>query len=35
MRQAMSEPDDALARRAVKPVICYPLDTLPKPDLPL
>lgn len=28
-------PDDAAARRAVKPVICYPTDTLPRPDLAL
>jgi uncharacterized protein len=28
-------PDDAAQRRAVKPVICYPVDTLPQPDLPL
>ena len=28
-------PEDAAARRAVKPVICYPNDTLPVPDLAL
>ena len=28
-------PADAEARRAVKPVICYPNETLPKPDLDL
>ena len=28
-------PSDAEARRAVKPVIVYPTDTLPKPDLAL
>ena len=28
-------PDDAAARRAVAPVICYPNDTLPKPELAL
>lgn len=28
-------PDDAEARRAVAPVICYPNDTLPAPDLAL
>lgn len=28
-------PEDAEARRAIKPVICYPNDTLPKPDLAL
>ena len=27
-------PDDADARRAIPPVICYPNDTLPKPDVP-
>ena len=27
------EPEDAAARRAVPPVICYPTDTLPQPDL--
>ena len=29
----MQEPKDAEARRAIKPVICYPNDTLPVPDL--
>ncbi|WP_278923215.1 urea carboxylase-associated family protein [Pseudophaeobacter profundi] len=28
-------PADAAARRAVKPVICYPNDSLPQPDLAL
>lgn len=28
-------PKDAAARRAVKPVICYPVETLPKPDMAL
>lgn len=28
-----SAPDDAEARRAVPPVVCYPVETLPKPDL--
>ncbi|WP_375259227.1 urea carboxylase-associated family protein [Citreimonas sp.] len=28
-------PHDAEARRAVPPVICYPTDTLPRPDLEL
>lgn len=28
-------PEDAAARRAVKPVICYPNETLPVPDLGL
>lgn len=27
------QPADAAARRAIKPVICYPTETLPKPDL--
>lgn len=26
-------PPDAAARKAVKPVICYPVETLPRPDL--
>ena len=26
-------PSDAEARRAVLPVVCYPVDTLPKPDM--
>ncbi|MFD0978157.1 urea carboxylase-associated family protein [Tropicimonas aquimaris] len=29
----MTEPADAETRRAVQPVICYPDDTLPRPDL--
>lgn len=29
----MSTPDDAEARRAIPPVICYPPETLPKPDI--
>lgn len=28
-------PDDAEARRAVKPVICYPVETLPQPNMAL
>jgi uncharacterized protein YcgI (DUF1989 family) len=31
----MSEPNDAAARRAVEPVICYPTNDLPQPDLTL
>ncbi len=31
----MSEPADATARRAVRPVICYPNDTLPAPPMAL
>ncbi|WP_375174528.1 urea carboxylase-associated family protein [Pseudooceanicola sp.] len=31
----MTQPDDAAARRAVPPVICYPTETLPAPDLSL
>ncbi|TMV10396.1 DUF1989 domain-containing protein [Ruegeria sediminis] len=30
-----SAPSDAVARRAVAPVICYPTETLPQPDLAL
>ena len=29
----MSEPADAHERRAIAPVICYPVKTLPRPDL--
>jgi hypothetical protein len=29
----MQVPTDAEARRAVKPVICYPVESLPLPDL--
>lgn len=29
----MPTPDEAAARRAIQPVICYPVETLPKPDL--
>ncbi len=28
-------PNDAEARRAIKPVICYPVETLPQPDMAL
>ncbi|NVO26601.1 DUF1989 domain-containing protein [Donghicola sp. C2-DW-16] len=28
-------PDDADARRAIPPVICYPVETLPQPDMAL
>ncbi|MEM6579055.1 MAG: DUF1989 domain-containing protein [Pseudomonadota bacterium] len=31
----MTEPLDAEQRRALAPVICYPVDTLPQPDLAL
>ncbi|QUJ76896.1 DUF1989 domain-containing protein [Sulfitobacter albidus] len=31
----MSAPADADARRAIPPVICYPVDTLPTPDMAL
>jgi uncharacterized protein YcgI (DUF1989 family) len=31
----MPEPEDAAARRAVPPVICYPTEALPQPDLVL
>jgi len=29
------EPEDAAARRAARPVICYPTETLPAPDMAL
>ncbi len=32
-RPAHPRPDDAVARQAVAPVVCYPPETLPKPDL--
>ncbi|MBY6067587.1 DUF1989 domain-containing protein [Leisingera aquaemixtae] len=35
MSSTPAAPADAAARRAVKPVICYPNDTLPVPDLAL
>jgi len=28
------KPADAAAKKAVKPIICYPVETLPQPDLP-
>jgi len=31
----MTEPHDAAARRAIEPVICYPVETLPQPDMAL
>ncbi|SFN93385.1 hypothetical protein SAMN04487859_111134 [Roseovarius lutimaris] len=31
----MTQPADADARRALRPVICYPNDTLPRPDMAL
>ncbi len=31
----MNIPSDAAARRAVPPVICYPVETLPRPDMAL
>ncbi len=31
----MTKPSDADVRRAVAPVVCYPPDTLPRPDLAL
>ncbi len=33
--QLISQPEDAEARREVAPVICYPVDSLPQPDLAL
>ncbi|KIC11815.1 hypothetical protein RA19_04040 [Leisingera sp. ANG-M1] len=35
MTKSPAAPADAAARRAIKPVICYPNETLPVPDLPL
>jgi len=32
-RSITQAPQDAAARKAVKPVICYPVETLPRPDL--
>ena len=32
-RHEVKEPQDADARRTISPVICYPVDTLPRPDL--
>jgi uncharacterized protein YcgI (DUF1989 family) len=31
----MTAPEDADARRAARPVICYPVETLPQPDMAL
>ena len=31
----MAAPADAAARRAIAPVICYPVETLPQPDMAL
>jgi uncharacterized protein len=31
---AMPNPPDAATRRAARPVICYPVESLPRPDLP-
>jgi hypothetical protein len=33
LQQGVAEPADAGARRAVAPVICYPVGSLPRPDL--
>lgn len=33
--ERVAEPDDAAARRAVRPVVCYPVETLPQPDMAL
>ena len=32
-RHEVTEPEDADARRKIQPVICYPVDALPRPDL--
>lgn len=31
----MQQPSDADARRAIEPVICYPVEALPAPDMPM
>lgn len=31
----MTRPSDATERRAIRPVVCYPPETLPKPDMDL
>ncbi|GAA0581684.1 urea carboxylase-associated family protein [Craurococcus roseus] len=33
VRPEATEPADAVARRAVAPVVCYPVGSLPRPDL--
>jgi uncharacterized protein len=33
--ETVSPPADAAARRAARPVVCYPNDTLPQPDMAL
>ena len=35
MSQSVIPPADAAQRRAVRPVVCYAVDTLPKPDMAL
>ena len=30
---AHAAPEDAAARKAIRPVICYPVEGLPRPDL--
>lgn len=35
MNQPVLAPPDAAERRAVQPIICYAVDTLPKPDMAL
>ncbi|HEU6442646.1 MAG TPA: DUF1989 domain-containing protein [Microvirga sp.] len=32
-RNEVTQPEDAEERRRIPPVICYPVDTLPRPDL--
>lgn len=34
-RETVTAPTDAAERRAVKPVVCYPVETLPVPDMDL
>lgn len=33
LKSISAAPDDAAARKAIKPVICYPVETLPRPEL--
>ncbi|WP_295049705.1 DUF1989 domain-containing protein [uncultured Paracoccus sp.] len=33
-QSAFAEPEDAARRRATAPVVCYPVETLPAPDMP-
>ena len=35
MNHQANAPDDAEQRRSVRPVVCYGVETLPKPDMAL